>query len=643
MADLHQKQGDASVTPADIEFCRGLQELVRDHLDGCMSAALASCSSDHDPEEDEDEDDEAEGPEQLVRRRRRSDLDEDDRAESSAARRRHSRILSRWVARQAEEMLTTIERRNRESELMALAGLHTVSMLNSSFLGESRRTATSGGGSEVAAVEPPVGARAPSILRRWREIEDESAGRQHLSLVPNGNRNGAESRADTSDGEENEYSQWPDAPLPTTSRPGEDDGVEDRSRRSSREQSPDLGEGEGEMVRQIARGWMGENTTTDPGSQISSQRTESPRSEWLGQTERERVRLVREWVQMASEHRDARVGRVDERDTDQDQRSRDGSVTDHEEGQPEHIRRDLLRLRGRQARLDLILRTVRERQMELQGLSEHRAVSDFGHRSRIQSLLRGRFLRNGMPIEEERPPSMAARELGHLRQRRPVSGLREGFRFRLENIVRDQASSQSNASSRHNVNDTRSGQPQQPAVMEPRTDDSGWSQSNSENTVIHQVSETQQEELEGGVTYDNIGLQESTAQGGNWQEEAQDERTGREQSTEVGFSRWNVDTIMEDSDENWQENMDQVSAREMSGNENGEVSHRPEVQGDWHENNSHETLDNGEEGPSDPSRSQHYIPARRVNRFIPPEDDNVYSMELRELLSRLLLLRVFAK
>lgn len=41
----------------------------------------------------------------------------------------------------------------------------------------------------------------------------------------------------------------------------------------------------------------------------------------------------------------------------------------------------------------------------------------------LQSLLRGRFLRNGGP-DEERPPSVAAQELGQLRQRHPVSGLR---------------------------------------------------------------------------------------------------------------------------------------------------------------------------------------------------------------------------
>lgn len=42
----------------------------------------------------------------------------------------------------------------------------------------------------------------------------------------------------------------------------------------------------------------------------------------------------------------------------------------------------------------------------------------------IQSLLRGRFLRNERIVVEERPPSVSATELGQLRQRHTVSGLR---------------------------------------------------------------------------------------------------------------------------------------------------------------------------------------------------------------------------
>lgn len=322
MANHRTKREDDDA--AHLDFRRGLEELVRGHLDN--------------------EDSSSSSPSATERRRRRSALDGDDLAESSAAARRHSRILSRWVARQAEEMITTMERRNRESELMALAGLHTVSMLDSSFLREPRESRSR----SPSNVERPTEARASRILQMWREIEDQRRSVSNSTVGGERVRN-----YDVSE--------------------SEDDG------RSSREQSPDVGdERESERVREI----VSRISETTVSRTSNTNRAESPRSEWLGETERERVRLVREWVQMASEQRDGRRRSSSRRE---EERSGEGSVTEHEEVQPEeHVRRDLLRIRGRQARLELVMRMVRERERELQGLEEQRAVSEFPHRNRIQ-------------------------------------------------------------------------------------------------------------------------------------------------------------------------------------------------------------------------------------------------------------------
>ncbi|KAK6163458.1 hypothetical protein DH2020_000322 [Rehmannia glutinosa] len=88
-------------------------------------------------------------------------------------------------------------------------------------------------------------------------------------------------------------------------------------------------------------------------------------------------------------------------------------------------RRPVRRLCGRQTILDLLLKAQCERKGELQGLLERRPVSEFAHRNRIQALLRGRFLRNERAIPDKRPSSVAATELGLLRQRHTVSGLSE--------------------------------------------------------------------------------------------------------------------------------------------------------------------------------------------------------------------------
>ncbi|KAK5832981.1 hypothetical protein PVK06_016790 [Gossypium arboreum] len=243
--------------------------------------SFASCSSSRNPD---DEDDEAD---QLVRRRRRSDIEGDDLAESSATRRRQSRILSRWAARQAQEMITTMERRNRESELMALAGLHTVSMLDSSLLRGSESPTSRGQGGNVD--RPST--QASAILQMWRELEDEhllnrarERVRERLRQQRNADDNRTmssmtlnESRGSENHGSvgdvtesENEYGTWSNDQGVLQNDHGDNNG-------SNREQSPDLGEVERERVRQIVRGWM-ESGISDHSSSVA-QRAGNRRAE----------------------------------------------------------------------------------------------------------------------------------------------------------------------------------------------------------------------------------------------------------------------------------------------------------------------------------------------------------------------------
>ncbi|XWS56364.1 hypothetical protein CRYUN_Cryun09bG0079700 [Craigia yunnanensis] len=627
------QQKPESPNDARAEFEMGLEELMRGHLDDCLS--FASCSSNRNRDDEGD---------QLVRRRRRSDLEGDDLAESSASRRRHSRTLSRWAARHAQEMITTIERRNRESELMALAGLHTVSMLDSSFLRESQSPTSRRQGGNV---ERPS-TQASSILQMWRELEDDhllnrarERVRERLRQQRNVDSNTtmssttlSESRGSENHGSvgdvsesENEYGTWSHEQGVSQNDWGDNNG-------SSREQSPDLGEVERERVRQIVRGWM-ESGISDHSSHVT-QRAGSPRAEWLGETERERVRIVREWVQMTSQQRGVRGGRREDQAATiglQVDRVPEGSVADHDEGQPEHIRRDLLRLRGRQAVIDLLVRIERERQRELQGLLEHRAVSDFAHRNRIQSLLRGRFLRNERPVEEERPPSMAASELIQLRLRHTVSGLREGFRNRLETIVRGQASSNLETTSSNFIDDSRNELSQSNSSLDVQRENNEHTQPRSLESDIAQLP-NQTEDMVSNMAVESISWQENANQGGNWREPTtNDERGNWQQPTYAQFNEWR-EVNAEEMDTHWQEGLVSEYRQENPGNVNGEESHPQEAQRVWSEDGSHEAVDNWSEGPSDPPRAHHAIPVRRFNRFHPPEDDNVYSMELRELLSR---------
>lgn len=423
---------------------------------------------------------------------------------------------------------------------------------------------------------------------------------------------------------------------------------------SSREGSPDAAStsASGELVRRAARRWSGPDD--DPAAQISRRAADA--GWWLGEIERERVRLVRDWVQMAA------------RDPPAD-----------------HAR---LRIRGRQARLELVMRMAADRHAELQRLSQQRAVSDFPHRNRIHALLRGRFLRNGgLPEEERKLPSVAARELGQLRQRHPVSGLR------LENLVRGQAASQSDASSSQNVElSTNDHSESSRATSEDAQD---THQQANENIDLERIGGAATASQYGSNAPSIAeGLSEPHSQEDSWQEDLEVDRRDWEQFShaitgEESERIWheNIDAsssdertevgdhqdayLPEESDESTSDNnLPEVHEEQHENNHLPEVleelhnnNHLQESHGQWHEDNDptevHEewqsdhdfpevnevwrddddeessgTAHNWHDDNSEQPVDQESVLIRRANTFTPGDDDHVYSTELRELLSR---------
>lgn len=190
---------------------------------------------------------------------------------------------------------------------------------------------------------------------------------------------------------------------------------------------------------------------------------------------------------------------------------------------------------------------------------------------------------------------------------------REGFHSGLENIVRDQVSSHPETTS---INGTSA--PQQFQHENEETD----------NLLLLERDMN----LEGSIAVQN--QQVASDPGSDWQiHVTEDERENRQQSVDIESNEWAY-SASEGTDPNWQETALPVWPEEALSLGNQGENHLQEAPEAWRYVGSGEAVENWSEGPADPPRLLRSVTSTRGARFHPPDDDNVYSMELRELLSR---------
>ncbi|KAE8705610.1 Ring/U-Box superfamily protein, putative isoform 2 [Hibiscus syriacus] len=241
------------------------------------------------------------------------------------------------------------------SSSMAIAGLHNVSVLGNSVRRESQP--------QQSRRQENGSTRPSSILQMWRELEDEHVVnnaqergskriRQQrscdLSRTVSDSRNG-KCIVVSENVSENEFGQW------------------SRDRFGSQTGNADS--------RNVHLMFPLEITVQGPNGFVKLS---------------ERVGTTRECVQLNSQQRGACIQSREAQAADiggHIERVLNGLVVNQNEYQTERVNRGIRKLCGRQALNDMLKKAESERQTEVQGLLELRAVSNFAHRKRIQILV----------------------------------------------------------------------------------------------------------------------------------------------------------------------------------------------------------------------------------------------------------------
>ncbi|KAL6510971.1 hypothetical protein OROGR_022095 [Orobanche gracilis] len=520
---------------------------------------------------------------------------------------------------------------------MAVAGLHNASAFGPSLFGESQVSRPS--------------TRASSLLQMWRELEGDHAVSHSQTLRRQMNSLNSDALSTSSMSDEQRIDGGSDFSVNTNENDNQDvthSGIEhDDSNSTISEQSTELGENRREKVRHIFREWM---SSGNPGHSSNELNNRSG-SQWLGENECERVRIIRERVQMNAQQRTNREGSESASRIEQDN---DGlAITRPQVG----AHRPFRIICGRQTLLDLIVRAQSERKKELQGLSGQRHVSEFAHRNRIQALLRGRFLRNERSIQDKRPSSMAATELGLLRERHTVSGLREGFLSKLGSSVSASVNTtESDSSSGDEDNGELECTDRERQITEIHTAshlESAANVSTSRHEFVLQVNEK-----ENPVLDNETDVQELSSDNDMSQQELylDDIATTITDELPLENENMNYDGPLEVLNE--QAELDSDHTTDLEVNNNEQFKRRVEISRSWrqsHANNQwfrnasdadafgqDEMQELHEEDDSqDVIGSWLDIPTGevgssvgRTRMFYFPDDDNARSMEIRELFSR---------
>lgn len=371
LKDHNRRDGCRERNARAAAFQKNLKELVRDHFQNCITV-----SADDDDENSNAnshkrvgswvaKEEGANGNEQNHNRnlrflssnnngkKKRTANDDDYGYGSSILSSRQSRILDRWAAKQAREMVSTIEKQSQEAELLA----SSASASSSSNPRKESLQSLQNPPAESEASTAAGNLGASSLVQMWeRRLNRSNSLNNTLNPVSTSGR--------TSSGVSNN-----DSEASRASEMGDSADEKDEARTNNEDSFVD---------------WESQSDKTA--------HSEPPTRRYSDAGESEKVRIADIIKRLTNASDD-----VDDHETGTSQCESPSRERRHlpvlDQAAPREAQRENRsfsrvicspKIRGRQAFADLLMQLERDRHRELDALAERQAVSRFTHRGRIQ-------------------------------------------------------------------------------------------------------------------------------------------------------------------------------------------------------------------------------------------------------------------
>ncbi|KAF2286850.1 hypothetical protein GH714_033125 [Hevea brasiliensis] len=588
-------------------FQKNLRELVRDRLHTCIS--VSSDENSRNNVNNSNNNNISHHHRQHLRCLTNHPEDNTNNVdESSTISCKQERILDRWAAKQAQEMVSTIERQSREADFL-IASQKT----SSSAIEISHNSQNFVAQHENLSGNSNLG--ASSLVQIWEARLSRPEPKMDRSNSLKINQNTATSASRTSSG-----SSFIEIVSSSVEEPQRQSDIIDSA--------------------------VNEEPLADWDSTAQSSRSSVHfRGSDVGENERVRIADI--------------IKRLTSESSDQEQGNSVGDLPSrrHSYGSDQAELKALShvinspKIRGRQALNDLLFQMEQERQRELVSLSERQTVSRFPQRGRIQSMLRLRCLQRGMAIQNQQRSqsirSTIASDAHRSQQSSTIMHLRERFNAGVE-----QGTSLSDATATQGSGtDTASnivinGNPSTPIHVlkdNHHQEDSSNSEQQAAPTVDNSLSQTSEiheqdahEESSAssdvswqgtcseGDNFDQGEVLESTPSINNWNgNEMDDEEIVDQQDLGETNYDWFADIARPRS---YWENRRQAWYQEMltSGSENNEI--RQLLERSWNYRHRHEVANDSEQVPT--ATSPPLLPSEASNQYSGHLSSRNTSMEL---------------